>query len=255
MELRINGVAIPPHAIDRERRFHESSPDPERSARYALAIRQLLLQRACTLGLIGADDAEDEARCDAAIEALCAREAPTPEPTEEECRRHYASHRARYCSGDLVEAAHILFAVTATTPIEAVRRQAEATLKEVCRAPERFADLAAALSNCPSGAQGGNLGQLQRGDTVPEFESAIFDSAQTGVLRELVRTRYGFHIVKVAHRIPGRALDFESVRADIARALKERVQQKAMEQYVRILAAQAQVEGVDLGAATSPLVR
>ena len=54
---------------------------------------------------------------------------------------------------------------------------------------------------------------------------------------------------------PGRERDFESVYDDIAQTLRRRVQDKAMEQYVRILAAEAHVEGVDLGAATSPLVR
>lgn len=255
MKLTVNGVAIDPQAVERERRFHDRAPNPERSARCALAIRELLLQRARALDLLGADDASDEARCDAAIEALCAREAPTPVPTEEECRRYFDAHRDRYRSGDLIEAAHILFAVTSTTSIEAVRRQAESTLREARQAPERFADLAAALSNCPSGAQGGSLGQLNRGDTVPEFEDALFNGAHTGVLPELVRTRYGFHVVKVARRIPGRPLEFESVRGDIASMLRDRVQGKAMEQYVRILAAEARVEGVDLGAAMSPLVR
>jgi peptidyl-prolyl cis-trans isomerase C len=255
MLLKVNGVTIPQDAIDREKQFHDDSPDPEHAARCALAIRELLLQRACAVGLASAREALTDAQCEAAIETLCAREAPTPEPTEEECRRYYDSHRSHYRSGDLVEAAHILFAVTPGAPIEAVRRQAESTLKQARQAPERFADLAAALSNCPSGAQGGNLGQLQRGATVPEFESALFEGAQTGVLTELVKTRYGFHVVMVARRIAGRERDFESVYDDVVQTLRRRVQEKAMEQYVRILAAEAQVEGVDLGAATSPLVR
>lgn len=255
MPLKVNGVTITESAIEREMQFHKGAPSPEATARYSLAIRELLLQRARAIGLVKPDQPLDDAACDAVIEALRTREAPTPEPGEAECRRLYEAQRARFRSGDLVEARHILFAVTPAAPVETVRRQAEATLKQARRTPERFADLAATLSNCPSGAHGGNLGQLQRGDTVPEFESALFEGGETGMLPQLVRTRYGFHVVSIERRIPGRQIEFESVRERIAEELRERVQAKAMEQYVRVLAATAQVEGVDLGAATSPLVR
>jgi len=64
------------------------------------------------------------------------------------------------------------------------------------------------MSNCPSGQQGGNLGQIGRGDTVPEFKKALFRLGPTGLLRELVKTRYGFHIVAIDRRIPGKDTAF-----------------------------------------------
>lgn len=255
MTIAVNGVTIPQEAIEREAQHHQEAPSPLQAARCALAIRELLLQRARDIGLAASESCADDARCDEAIDRLLEREAPTPDPTDDECRRFYETHPERFRSGDLVEAAHILFAVTPNAPLEAIRGQAEAALKQVLASPGRFADFASRLSNCPSGAQGGNLGQLQRGDTVPEFEAALFGCDTVGVLPQLVRTRYGFHVIKVARRVPGRHLDFTAARTRIAEELRARVQAKAMEQYVRILAARASIEGVDLGAATSPLVR
>jgi peptidyl-prolyl cis-trans isomerase C len=54
--------------------------------------------------------------------------------------------------------------------------------------PDKFAAVARELSNCPSGQQGGNLGQIARGDTVPEFEQAIFRLGANAILRHLVKT-------------------------------------------------------------------
>ena len=253
MPVTVNGREISEATIAAEEAHHADNPSPREAAACALAIRELLLQRAREAGLVSGD-APEEAACEAAIERLLEREAPVPEPTEAECRRFYEQNLERYTAGELAEVSHILFAVTPAAPLQAIRGQAEATLEQALAAPERFSELAQGFSNCPSAAQGGNLGQIQRGATVPEFERAVFGGA-TGILPRLVNTRYGFHIVRVDRIIPGRLLDFETVQPQIARTLSERVRAKADEQYVRLLAASASITGVDLGAATSPLVR
>ncbi len=249
----INGALIEDARIAYEARNHADGADPHACAAYALAIRELLLQRARALGLSQAGSAGAQAE-DAAIDALLEREAPVPEPTESECRRFYQRHIERYSSGALVEASHILFAVTPNAPVEAIRRQAEASLREAQAEPGRFAELARSHSNCPSAAQGGSLGQIGRGDTVPEFERALF-GAGPGVLPRLVNTRYGFHVVRIERSLPAKPLDFELVHAHIRAALAERVRTKAAEQYVRLLAAEASISGIDLGAAATALVQ
>lgn len=133
---------------------------------------------------------------------------------------------------------HILFAVTPRTPLEPLRRQAEATLVELQRAPERFDERARTLSNCPSGAQGGMLGQLSRGECVPEFERAIFDNQLTGVLPTLVNTRFGFHIIAVDRRVPGHRPPFEAVRDMIAQRMAAESWRRALGQYARVIAAE-----------------
>jgi peptidyl-prolyl cis-trans isomerase C len=254
MTIIINGVAISRERIEAEAAHHKDCASPTHAAACALAIRELLLQRAREAGIAEDIGAADDSAIDTAIERLLAREVPVPAPTETECRRHYERQIERFTVGELVEGAHILFAVTANAPLQAIRTQAEATLRQALKEPQRFGELAQRLSNCPSAAQGGNLGQIQRGDTVPEFERALF-SASEGVLPQLVKTRYGFHIVRIERRIAGRRLPFEAVQAQIAQTLTETVRTTAAEQYVRILASRASMSGIDLGAAASPLVQ
>jgi peptidyl-prolyl cis-trans isomerase C len=105
--------------------------------------------------------------------------------------------------------------------------------------PSRFADLASQYSNCPSAAQGGSLGQIGRGDTVPEFEAALFADLRLGVLPDLVTTRHGFHVVHVARRIAGRTVPFEEVHAGIEAFLRERSSERALALYLQILAGSA----------------
>lgn len=213
------------------------------------AVRELLLQRATALELL------EDADTDSAIERLLDLEAQTPTPTEEECRRYYEAHRDAFRSGDLVAARHILFGVTPNTPVEALRAKAEETLHTLRREPERFDELARQLSNCPSGQHGGNIGQVTRGECVPEFDQALFESDAIGILPRLVNTRYGFHIVMVEKRSAGRQVPYSAVRDSVADRLAVQVRARALAQYVRILAGRAQIEGVDLEGAETPLVQ
>lgn len=247
----VNGVAIGAEAIREESLLYQDEPDAIDSARRALAIRELLRQRAVALGIVGAEAELD----DAGVDALIAREVSVPVPTEADCRRYYDGHPARFRRNEIVYAGHILFAVTGGGALAPVRHQAEQTLRRLLAEPEAFETTAREMSNCPSAGVGGSLGQLLRGDSVPEFEQAIFDGEALGVLPGLVRTRFGFHIVRVERRVPGETVPFDEARAEIARFLGERVRHKAIQQYIAILAAQASIVGVQLGEADGPLVQ
>jgi peptidyl-prolyl cis-trans isomerase C len=268
MTIRVNGAVVDEAAVQRVLAALPAGAGARVAAERAAATRELLLQRARALGLLPGNvgehhhdapghephtDGEDGE--DRAIEAVLEREVRTPTPGEAECLRFYEANPQRFRSGDLVFARHILFAVTPGAPVEALRRTAEGTLHSVREDPSRFEQLARECSNCPSGQHGGNLGQLSRGESVPEFEQELFDSTELGVLPRLVRTRYGFHVVAVDRRIEGNAVPFEAVRERIAEFLAERVQAQALAQYVRVLAGEAEIRGVDLGAATTPLVQ
>ena len=218
------------------------------------AVRELLRQRAIAIGILLPDSDDDEA-ISAAIERLLANEVIVPSPTDAECRRYYESHLKKFQSGDLVYARHILFQVTPSVSVPEIRDRAERVLSELLVQPDRFAALASELSNCPSGQQGGNLGQIGRGETVPEFERTLFRLGASGILPELVKTRHGFHIVAVDQSIPGKTLPFDAVRDQIAERLEASVEERALKQYISILAGQAKVVGVDLAGAQTPLVQ
>jgi peptidyl-prolyl cis-trans isomerase C len=239
MNVTVNGIAVD----------ERSWPSPELAA-----VRELLRQRAVARELLSSETT-DGGEIDNAVERLLAQEVRVPTPTEKECRRYYETHLKEFRSGDLVHARHILFQVTPSVSVPEIRTRAERTLTEVLNEPERFGALAHELSNCPSGQQDGNLGQIGRGETVPEFEHALFRLAPTGILREVIKTRYGLHLVAVDQRIPGETLPFETVRERIAELLKASVEERALRQYVSILAGQAELSGIDLQIADSPLVQ
>ena len=124
-----------------------------------------------------------------------------------------------------------------------------------CASPIVSTPSRAEFSNCPSGQHGGNLGQIGRGDTVPEFERALFRLGPTGLLRELVKTRYGFHIVAVDRRIPGATLPFEAVRERIAERLQATVEEKGAAPICQYHCWKADIQGADLNPVGIPLVQ
>ena len=109
-------------------------------------------------------------------------------------------------------------------------------------------------SGCPSREQGGDLGQLSLGQTVPEFERQLL-RLPLGLAGQPVESRYGFHIVEVQQRVEGRQLPFSAVRESIREELDGRVWNKAVVQYLETLVGQARIEGIALRAATSPLLQ
>ena len=226
------------------------------------ACTELLRQAAQRAGLLEAADAPtpdgviSEAAA-AAIEALLERELKVPEPDEEACRRHHAAHASAYSPGERVRVRHILFAVTPGVDVTALRKQAEPVFLDMRSqdGPEAFAEAARKWSNCPSGADGGDLGWLTAADCAPEFAREIFGRAEVGVLPRLVHSRFGLHVVEVLERVPGTPQPFESVRSAVALSLRQQAYVTALRQYLQVLAGAATLEGVDLEAADTPLVR
>lgn len=228
------------------------------------ACTELLRQAAIEAGLLGAGDpipsggALSEA-ASVAIEALLERELAVPEPSEEACRRHHVAHSASLAVGERVQVRHVLFAVTDGVDVNALRKRAEACLLDLrCKAAgddEPFAAAAATMSNCPSGAEGGELGWLTKHDCAPEFAHELFGRSEVGVLPRLVHSRFGLHVVEVRARQPGVVPAFETVRSAVAQALRQQTFTTALRQYLQLLAAEACVTGVDLEAATTPLVQ
>ncbi len=194
-------------------------------------ISARLLERAATLGL-NADTPE------ATIEALLAHDVQVPQPTEEECRRAYEREPQRYGSEPIALVDHILFAVTDATPIDPLRQRAEQVLMRLLCDASGFEAAAREWSNCPSGALGGNLGQLTREACVPEFWRAIEQFGTEGLLPTLVHTRFGLHIVCVRRYIGGMTLPFEQVSQRVAQSLVQHSFVSALRAYVSDLSAE-----------------
>ncbi len=265
MSVFVNGVEISEHAINSEVQHHPAATVEEAraAAARALAVRELLLQAAARLGIDRPDPPQGdgaevrETDDEALIRTLIAREVRTPEADRETCRRFYEQNLARFRSPDLFEAAHILFPAD-PKDAEATARakeQAAAALNDLLAAPARFAELARELSACTSAAQGGNLGQISRGQTVPEFETFLFNLEPGQICPVPVKTRFGFHVLRLDRRIEGRQLPFEAVEDKIAGYLRDHVWRRAVSQYLQLLVGHAEIRGIELKGAGTPLVQ
>lgn len=251
--ITVNGVSISADAIRDETAHHRAATpeQAEQAAATALVLRELLRQEALRLGIEAADE-------DAAVDALIAREVQVPAADEDTCRRFFEANRDFFRTPALYEVDHILFAAApgVTPDREAARSAAQSVLAELQTAPDRFAELARTHSACPSKEQGGNLGQIGPGQTVPEFEQALEQIPAGSIGTEPVETRFGFHLIRVNRAYPRRPLPFESVQKKIGEYLESSVRQTGVRQYLGILIGRATITGIDLGAGDgSPLVQ
>ena len=255
--IKVNGVALEAESIARELQYH---PAPNRQeavflACQALVIRELLQQRIQALGLQVTPHAGEPAE-EAAIRALIECEVPLPVADEAACQQFFERNRQRYASAPLLAARHILLACPADDADErdAMRAQAEQLISQLQQPGADFAALAMAHSACPSKAQGGALGQISKGQTVPEFERQLF-RLPLGLASQPLESRYGFHVVWVDQRIEGQLLPYEAVEGSIRAELNQRVWQVAVAQYLKGLVGEADIQGIILDGAESPLVQ
>jgi peptidyl-prolyl cis-trans isomerase C len=226
--------------------------DARRKAAGALVVRELLLQQARRLIVDNGDGPEETL-----IAALISREVEAPRTDEETCRRFYGNHLDRFRSPDLIEARHILFVAKPDDPegLAAARAKAQSVIDLLEQRRDRFAELAEELSACPSSKQGGRLGQLTRGSTVPELETFLFELEPGQLCPVPVRSRYGFHVLEVQQRVEGKPLPFESVQEKIADYLEERAWRRAVRQYIQTLVNCSTITGVELKGGSSPLMQ
>ena len=101
---------------------------------------------------------------------------------------------------DQVQASHILLMYKGSAHSSATRSKEEAAsqiaeLKTRIEGGADFAEIARETSDCPSGAQGGDLGTFGRGQMVPEFETATF-AMEVGELSDVVETDFGYHLIQ-----------------------------------------------------------
>lgn len=247
--LKVGDTEISEAEIAREMQHHRAdSPHQSRAdAARALVVRELLRREVARLGLTDVIEPEgDETREEASVRVLIEREAPTPQPDLDACRRYYEANRTRLREPDRILARHILLAAA---PAEANERakacaRGEALIKELKEHPERFTEYAQRHSDCPSKTDGGGLGWIERGDTTPEFERQLF-MLKPGLAGLTVESRWGHHVVMVDAIERGALLGFEQAEAKIAAYLETQVRQNAIHQYLQILAARYGVQGLD----------
>ncbi len=254
----INGVEISEQEINVESAHHREGSIAARRyhAAVALAIRELLRQRAVELGLLspGAEVVDDT------VDQLIEREVSVPTPEATVCRRYYSRNPERFRRDAEVDVRHILLAAhpADAEARERVRATAEDLIVALAQVPaprtRLFSDLAARHSACPSSKDSGHLGWIGRDQTVPEFEDTVL-RLPVGLAPRPLETRYGWHVVEVLDTRTGEVPPFSAVHELIARHLVAESKQRAIHQYLQLLAGRADVRNLDLAGVATPLVQ
>lgn len=246
----VDGVEIPETLLALEVQHHPaaSAAEARAEAGHALAIRALLLRRARDLGVEAAperdDDGREETPDEALVRALLDQELEIAIPDEAECRRLYDAQPNRFRAPTLCEAAHILIEAGASE--DEARARAVVVCEMVRTGAVGFAQAASDYSACPSAGVGGSLGQLAPGDLAPEIEAVLAGLAPGEIAAAPVRSRFGWHVVRLVRRIEGRVLPYETVADRIRLHLESRAWTAAAARYVADLAAGARAAGIAL---------
>ncbi len=173
--------------------------------------------------------------------------------SDREIERYYQQNSSRYETAEQVAASHILFKTDPGANEEEVRKKAEAVLAQA-KAGADFAELARQYSEDTSAENGGDLGLFGRGQMVPEFEAAAF-SLPEGQVSDLVRSTYGFHIIKVTGRQAAIVRPLDSVRDEIRNTLTQEKARESMEKAVDSAAQKLRASGsVDSLSAEYPVL-
>jgi peptidyl-prolyl cis-trans isomerase C len=262
-QVSINDVEITAAAIAAECQNHpaDNAEAARQEAVRALAVRELLIQEATRLDIAAVPKKDESGRTETAEEALIRGlledQIETPSADDAACRRYYDNNCERFSSADLFEASHILLSADPAdnAAYAAAISDAEAIIAALTDRPDDFADIARQRSDCSSGKDGGQLGQITRGQTTPEFETFLLALEEGQLCPQPVKTPYGVHVLRLDRREPGRVMPFELVRDLIATYIEEASWRRAVSQYIRLLAGRSNIRGVELGGTTDPLVQ
>jgi peptidyl-prolyl cis-trans isomerase C len=276
--VRLNTVfAIAKTVLKGSRDQQKDMPGAVREAMWEAIGRELLLQEALARGVkaddqtvehaydlarlkypdekewnkaLAADGLDPQAfqvelRAQQTIRALVTQEeAKLPPVTEAQVRAYYASHLRELEIPDRVRLSHILVRVPRPSPEgqrQEARQRAERILERV-RHGEDFEKLARELSEDDETSRlGGRLPETPRGVFEPDFEAQVF-ALRPGQVSGVIESRFGFHIVRLEEKIPGRLPPFEEVKDAVRARVSAERYQETMSRLENELRAKARIE-------------
>jgi peptidyl-prolyl cis-trans isomerase D len=180
--------------------------------------------------------------------------------TSQELQAYYDQHREEYRVPEQVNVRHILIKTPLPGPdgkvdqkgVDEARKKADDILKQL-KAGAKFADLAKKSSEDTASAKdGGSLGWIQRGRTVPEFEKVAFSLAK-GSTSDVVQSSYGFHIIHVEDKQDAHMKTLDEVKAQIEPILKQQKASQAADSEATAVLSAARTGGLGQAAASKGL--
>ncbi len=246
----VNGVMIDRTAIAQEVQYHpaENKQDAVFLATQALVVRELLRLAVLADSDLGESAwAEDEEK---AISALIDKNVKATVPDAATCARYYDQNIEDFITDPVMSARHILLACLPEDGEERLKLKKTAydyieQIQSDSNPAAAFIELARQHSACPSKEQGGDLGVISKGQTVPEFEKVLF-KLETGLAPSPIESRYGFHVVDVLNKQQGVQMTYEQVSAAISNKLSQKAFHQSLCDYLFTLADDAEIEGIDM---------
>jgi len=187
---------------------------------------------------------DNESLEETCIRVLLERKIAVRSPSDEDCLRYFEQNRERFHSPNYRRAKHILLSAAPDDAAERIKARvlAEQLIAELQTNAVLFADFALRYSACPSKAQGGDLGYLRRGQTVPEFDRQAFRLPE-GLANFPLESRWGYHIVSIDEILQGVPLPFADVKTQIAEYLELQTQQIEVQHFLSELQTRYGVRG------------
>ncbi|HET6782179.1 MAG TPA: peptidylprolyl isomerase [bacterium] len=225
----INQEARRYDAVASEAQISTQLADIRRNFPSDAEFRQALEQRRWTLA-----DLKNRLRGTITMQNLTER-VTTITVTDAEIQKYFNEHRSEYDQAEQVRVSHILLETEAEARLVLAR----------LRRGEKFGELAQQYSKDPgSKAQGGDLGFVSRGQLVGEFEKAAF-SLKPGQTSGIVKTQFGFHIIRVTDSRSPQAARIEAVRDQIRGQLLTRKREAAFQEWLKQAKGKAKITRVE----------
>lgn len=167
------------------------------------------------------------------------------EPSDEEARAFYDENREEsFTMPEQVHVKHVLIAVEQGSDDavwQEAKKRADAVRADAVKDDADFEELARTRSEGPSAEQGGDLGFVPRGKTVPEFENAAFD-LKPGEISEPVKSPFGWHVIKLIERKDAEAVDYDEIAERLKLQLKGERIKESLDAYLTELRDAAEIE-------------
>lgn len=163
--------------------------------------------------------------------------------SDDEAHKFYTSHPEYFKQPEQVKASHILIKVDAQAD-QAKQAAAKKKIEDIQQKLKQGADfgaLAKKYSQGPSSVRGGDLGFFSRGQMVKPFEDAAF-AMKTGQVSDIVKTRFGYHLIKVTEKKAAGSTPYKDVKAKIISFLKQQKTNAGIQKYVETLKKSAKIK-------------
>ena len=169
----------------------------------------------------------------------------TADVSEADALAYYQQNQNSYKVPEMVRASHILITpdkgpdVDPNTADAAAKAKAQQLLDQL-KAGADFAQLAKENSDCPSSSKGGDLGFQRREAWVKPFSDAAF-ALQTGQISDIVKTRFGYHIITVTDRKEPTEIPFDNVKENIINTLQTQKESELSNKCINLLKSKAEI--------------